>query len=389
MLKPALRLLFLALILTFSGNVPGWDYGAPVTASVWNHAGSRLECILEHTIPGLGSALFSRTAGEPAVFRLLVDRPWPGGGRLDLTLLPPSWKATDALDRLGNHAYESGGRPVEIAGEPAEAMIDALEQGREPSLRVEAWREPGEYDDIRLSVVNVAQALEQYRLCVKDLLPVGRKDVDGRIVFFDLEKVEIGSAGRARLDKLAEYLNLDPTLPRLVIANANANTGLDPLNVLPDLFRQRAEAIRTHLADRGLNADRVDFDAAAGSDEKRLAIYVFGPDELLRVHFAFRIFTLDDTARAVLDQLVRYLAVRPLAKPIALEGHTDHVGSYSDNRLLSQRRADTVRGYLISKGILPESLVSRWFGETKPVAENDSEADRRLNRRVEIRLPRP
>lgn len=382
-----IRCLLGVIALMIAVPATAWDYGAPVTASVWNHAGSRLECTLEHSIPELGSALFVRAAGERARFRLFVDRPWPIDGRFDLNLLPPAWKATDRLDRLGTFEYRAGNAPVDIDDVAAEAMIDALEQGREPSLLVGAWRAPGERDNIRLSVVNAAPALEQYRLCVKDLLPVGRKDVDRRIVFFDLGKSELSDIGRGRLDKLAEYLTLDPNLPRLAIANANA--GLDPLNAEAELFDQRAKAIQAYLASRGLNADRVDFDAEASAGDKRLLVFAFGPDELQRVHFAYRIFTLDSSGRAVLDQLARYLSVRPATAEIVLEGHTDNVGKRADNRLLSKRRAETVRAYLIAQGVLPELLVSRWFGELKPIAKNDSDANRQLNRRVEIRLPQP
>lgn len=67
-------------------------------------------------------------------------------------------------------------------------------------------------------------------------------------------------------------------------------------------------------------------------------------------------------------------------------GHTDSTGSDSYNQQLSERRANSVANILINHGIIPERLVVRGLGETYPIADNNSENGRSLNRRVEIAL---
>lgn len=67
-------------------------------------------------------------------------------------------------------------------------------------------------------------------------------------------------------------------------------------------------------------------------------------------------------------------------------GHTDSTGSDSYNQQLSERRANSVANILINEGIIPERLVVRGLGETYPIADNNSENGRSLNRRVEIAL---
>jgi outer membrane protein OmpA-like peptidoglycan-associated protein len=67
-----------------------------------------------------------------------------------------------------------------------------------------------------------------------------------------------------------------------------------------------------------------------------------------------------------------------------VEGHTDDVGSNSTNEELSLRRAESVRGYLTSRGIAANRLASFGKGEMQPVAGNDSAEGRQQNRRVEV-----
>jgi outer membrane protein OmpA-like peptidoglycan-associated protein len=70
---------------------------------------------------------------------------------------------------------------------------------------------------------------------------------------------------------------------------------------------------------------------------------------------------------------------------IEIEGHTDSTGSDEYNQQLSERRAQSVRTYLVEQGIGPEDIPGvRGFGESKPVATNDSSAGRQQNRRVEL-----
>ena len=69
---------------------------------------------------------------------------------------------------------------------------------------------------------------------------------------------------------------------------------------------------------------------------------------------------------------------------LAVEGHTDNVGSDELNQKLSEKRAETVRAYLIQQGLAETSVTSRGFGETTPVADNSSTEGRQRNRRVEI-----
>lgn len=87
----------------------------------------------------------------------------------------------------------------------------------------------------------------------------------------------------------------------------------------------------------------------------------------------------------VLDEIVELMQRYPNTQ-WSIEGHTDNVGDDNRNMDLSNRRAAAVKNYFISKGIAAERLRSAGFGETQPIADNNTAAGRAQNRRTEIKL---
>jgi len=88
---------------------------------------------------------------------------------------------------------------------------------------------------------------------------------------------------------------------------------------------------------------------------------------------------------SVMVDIIQILNEYPNAK-FTVEGHTDSVGSESTNQKLSESRANSVRDFLIDKGIAADRLSAIGYGEAKPIATNNTRAGRAQNRRVEINL---
>ena len=86
----------------------------------------------------------------------------------------------------------------------------------------------------------------------------------------------------------------------------------------------------------------------------------------------------------VMDEVVRSLMSYPEVR-VEIQGYTDSVGKASNNLSLSQRRADSVRQYLVNAGIDPVRLSSRGFGEEAPISSNSTPSGRAQNRRIEFR----
>jgi len=108
--------------------------------------------------------------------------------------------------------------------------------------------------------------------------------------------------------------------------------------------------------------------------------------------FEFDSEALSAETRGMLDGLVAELRTRPAdivaGTKIAVEGHTDSVGTDAYNQSLSERRAQSVRQYLVDKGLSPSMVVATGAGETSPVAGNDTAEGRSQNRRVVIKATR-
>ena len=94
---------------------------------------------------------------------------------------------------------------------------------------------------------------------------------------------------------------------------------------------------------------------------------------------------LEKGASGNLDKLVNFLNEYP-SRTVVIEGYTDSAGSELYNQELSQRRADSVRTYLVARGIHPVRLFAAGKGESAPLAGNESAAGRQQNRRVEITI---
>lgn len=105
------------------------------------------------------------------------------------------------------------------------------------------------------------------------------------------------------------------------------------------------------------------------------------------VLFAFDSATLTPAAEATLDTVVEKLRGADVLA-IKVDGHTDSVGSDAYNQGLSERRAASVVDYLISQGVAAQKLSSQGLGESKPMADNGTDAGRAQNRRVEIHVDR-
>jgi outer membrane protein OmpA-like peptidoglycan-associated protein len=98
--------------------------------------------------------------------------------------------------------------------------------------------------------------------------------------------------------------------------------------------------------------------------------------------------TIKPELRAVLDPFVGSLRDDPTAR-VAIIGHTDNTGSDALNNRLSIERADSVRDYIVTRGVAAGRVETAGRGEREPIADNNSDSGRAKNRRVEIFLREP
>jgi OmpA-OmpF porin, OOP family len=94
---------------------------------------------------------------------------------------------------------------------------------------------------------------------------------------------------------------------------------------------------------------------------------------------------IDPESYGELDLLVNMMKENP-SMIIQLEGHTDYVGAAADNLKLSQRRVESVKNYVSTKGISKSRLKTKAFGGSQPLSRDNTPEAHRLNRRVEVRI---
>lgn len=101
------------------------------------------------------------------------------------------------------------------------------------------------------------------------------------------------------------------------------------------------------------------------------------------IHFDFDKWYIRKDSINILDKLVEMMKANPHLK-VEVWGHTDSIGDDAYNQKLSEKRADAVCEYIIKHGVSPERISGKGFGETKPIASNDTKEGRQKNRRTEF-----
>jgi outer membrane protein OmpA-like peptidoglycan-associated protein len=92
-----------------------------------------------------------------------------------------------------------------------------------------------------------------------------------------------------------------------------------------------------------------------------------------------------ESSKPSLNELAEVLKKKTTWK-LEISGHTDNVGDDNANLVLSKKRAEALKAYLISQGVEEARLITKYFGETKPIATNDTPEGRQKNRRVEMKI---
>lgn len=242
-------------------------------------------------------------------------------------------------------------------------------------------------------------------------------------VRFKFDKDLLTEEAKIILSNAAKVLNEYPEYDFEILGHTD-NIGSDEYNM--DLSERRANAVRDYLISQGVDPNRLyaagcgerkpvaDNSTAIGrainrriefsiydgisskcpKDEtpeetngKKLKAAVQNGEQLVieGVFFKFDSDQLTPASEKTLDNVAKVLKEYPNAK-IEIQGHTDSLGNDMYNEFLSQRRAETVKSYLVSKGIPEDNLTTVGYGETKPIEDNGTEYGRAVNRRIEFKV---
>jgi len=153
------------------------------------------------------------------------------------------------------------------------------------------------------------------------------------------------------------------------------------LNAMHDAYLYHSLGVAVNFGDGEGSAYRF------GKDNEKVPEEVVARVNLAakNIHFETASATIKQESFSDLDTIVEILMDYPTVDAL-VEGHTDDVGDDAANMTLSQKRAAAVKQYIENKGIDAMRLTAKGYGETQPVAKNDTPEGRQLNRRVEVKL---
>jgi len=158
----------------------------------------------------------------------------------------------------------------------------------------------------------------------------------------------------------------------LIVVTARKN-GYEPASVMVDLEKDKTEKVELVL--EKIQRESVDYISKELKTKGTVSLY--------GIYFDKEKATPKPDSEATLESLFEYLETNP-DEVIIIAGHTDSDGSAAYNQELSEQRALSIKNWLVNKGIDPERLKYKGLGENSPVAANNTEAGKALNRRVEI-----
>jgi outer membrane protein OmpA-like peptidoglycan-associated protein len=146
-------------------------------------------------------------------------------------------------------------------------------------------------------------------------------------------------------------------------------------------YNKNGRDIYVYLHDRQLNV----IDVGAQNEAKALAAAIAkdGHVAIYGIYFDIDKDTLQPASDVALEHILQLLKSDPKLR-VEVQGHTDNTGTAEHNQTLSEARAKSVQKWLVAHGIAENRLVPKGYGDTKPVAKNDTPGGRAQNRRVEL-----
>ena len=289
------------------------------------------------------------------------------------TYAPESWtKAVDALTRSEGYDARKQKKAVPTAAR------DAV-QGFEDAITIALKRQ----DDERLAKEREAAAQREAQAKADQAAEAQRRaEAEKQQMAAELAAAK-DSAARAEAEKSqaeAEKSQAEAEKAKVEAQNAQADAQAKQQAALEQAQREREAAEKAEQEKQELRATLLaQFNRILETHDTPRGLVVNLGDVL----FAFAKFDLKPEARERLAKLSGIVLAHP-GLILAIEGHTDNVGSDAVNQTLSEQRASTARQYLIDQGLDANSITARGFGKTMPVADNSTAEGRQKNRRVEI-----
>ena len=365
----------------FSFTAQSKTYQAPVTDSQWQFSGNRVACRLAHTVPQYGVGVFDQRSGEQITFTLRAEAYVPPIQTAMLTSVPPRWMHDVPSLKLAS--VKGSAKEVSVNSQASERMLQELSNGKFPQF---SYKSSVGKVKVAISSINFLDAMSQFEACRENLLPYSRSDVHQQLSLFTQRSALVTHKNRKLLNKASTYIKEAGDTERIDLVS-----GTEGFSVKDGrrIFDKRIQSIREHLIQAGLEENRVLALAdpeALDTPEGSVRLKVAGPEPFRQIYFNSGSTKLNERDHAKLDFMLKYIQLQNPKGKLLLKGHTDSKGSRFANIKVSKTRLSVIKKYLISKGVKPNQILTKAYGESRPTTTNRYPGGRQLNRRVEISI---
>ena len=283
----------------------------------------------------------------------------------------PRW----SMEEIAPQRYEGATPEAQIAGEKAKAKAEEL-QAVQPRQNLSS-----DENETEKGLRRPAQQEESDKTPDNNLLP----NAEGKTVNLNVKELDSTLASDTMeaadtAEMAASTDAADKTEVRASTETADTTDSAAPVTI-PDI---------TDSADPVEVSDTTDSADSSDEDTQRTIIVNTQeaapfPERKFTIYFKRNSNELPDQAFDTLNRIADFLLQKPNAS-IDIRGYTDSTGNYSYNMSVSEFRANTIKIYLVGKGVDSSKIKSAGLGPQDPIASNETAAGRRKNRRVEIEI---
>jgi len=374
---------FLLIATCFAFSAQAQQYQATFTNSQWTFSGNKVACHLTHTIPQYGIGIFEQKSGEPISFILQSKSYVPLINTAVLSTVPPVWMHDAASLKLAS--VEAVSKKVTVNDEVSEQMLQELSAGRFPQFSYTVGQGVNDIKVV-ISSVNFLDGMTEFEACRQKLLPYSRKDVHHQLSLFNNFGTAISHKNRRLLTKAVTYVKEAGDAERIDLISGTTGFSVKDGRRFYD---KRIKSIREFLIEQGMPEEQVialsdpeSLDTPKGS----VRIKVAGPEPFNHIYFRSGSMGLNKRDNTKLNYLLEYMRLQKPDGTIVLKGYSDSEGPRHANLLVSKKRVNVVKQYLLSQGVSEDRIVTKAYGESKPTATNRYPTGRQLNRRVDISI---
>lgn len=381
-MKAITQIFFILILALMSAAVCAQQYQAPITDSQWAFSGNKVACHITHVIPQYGIGVFEQKSGERVNFVLKAESYVPPIQTAMLSSVAPLWMHDVPSLRLAT--VKASKQKVVVNSNVSERMLQELSNGRFPEFSYKATH--SEPIKVIVSSVNFLDVMAQFEFCRQNLLPFSQKDVHQQLSLFDNLSTAITHKNRKLLNKAVTYVREAGEEERIDLID-----GTEGFSVKDGrrVYDRRIQSLRKFLIKEGMPADQImalDDPEALDTPEGSVRLKVAGPEPFSHIYFRSGSISLNKRDNKKLDYLLEFMRLQKPNGTLVLKGYSDSEGPRQANMIVSKKRVEVIKKYLLSKGVKANQIITKAYGESRPTTSNRYPTGRQLNRRVDISI---